>query len=166
MSNDNNMDKFLEWLVKPMAQEDIISWYLANNITPELTELFRDFCVSFLQLLEETYLGDDYNNLKDTKVGMTEKQKKDHLKWCWEKTINNFQKEEISFIFNERDTNFLKELFYDIFYNQSDKKGQESALDFFVQIFGYENKKSKSDIEIFTDIYKTLERSLKIHNTY
>jgi hypothetical protein len=161
MSNDNNMDKFLEWLVKPMSKEDVSSWYLANNITLELTELFRDFCVSFLQLLEETYLGDDYDNLKDTKVGMTEQQKKDHLKWCWERTISNFQKEEIYFIFNEKDTIFFKELFYDIFYNQNDKKGQESVFDFFVQIFGYETKKSKSDIEIFTDIYKTLERSLK-----
>jgi hypothetical protein len=48
-----------------------------------------------------------------------------------------------------------------VFYNQNDKKGQENAFGFFVQIFGYESKKSKSDIEIFTDIYKTLERSLK-----
>ena len=161
MSTNNNMDQFLEWLVKPMSQEDITSWYLANNITLELTELFRDFCVSFLKLLEETYLGDEYENSNDTKVGMTEQQKKDHLKWCWEKTISNFQKENVLFFFNEKDTIFLKDLFYDVFYNQNDKKGQENAFDFFVQIFGYESKKSKSDIEIFTDIYKSLERSLK-----
>jgi hypothetical protein len=106
-------------------------------------------------------LGDEYENSNDTKVGMTEQQKKDHLKWCWEKTISNFQKENVLFFFNEKDTIFLKDLFYDVFYNQNDKKGQENAFDFFVQIFGYESKKSKSDIEIFTDIYKTLERSLK-----
>ena len=29
------------------------------------------------------------------------------------------------------------------------------------QIFNYKEKKTKSDIEIFTDIYKVLERSLK-----
>ena len=103
MSTNNNMDQFLEWLVKPMSQEDITSWYLANNITLELTELFRDFCVSFLKLLEETYLGDEYENSNDTKVGMTEQQKKDHLKWCWEKTISNFQKENVLFFFNEKD---------------------------------------------------------------
>jgi hypothetical protein len=33
--------------------------------------------------------------------------------------------------------------------------------DFFKQIFDYQHKKTKSDIEIFTDIYKVLERSLK-----
>ena len=43
---DNNMDRFFDWLAKPMSQEDVTSWYLANNITPELTELFRDFCIS------------------------------------------------------------------------------------------------------------------------
>jgi hypothetical protein len=92
---------------------------------------------------------------------LVEQQKKDHLKWCWERTINSFHKENIQFLFNEKDSIFFKDLFYDVFYNQNDKKGQENVFDFFVQIFGYESKKSKSDIEIFTDIYKTLERSLK-----
>ncbi len=68
------MDRFFDWLAKPMSQEDVTSWYLANNITPELTELFRDFCISLLELLKETYLGDDDI---ETKVGMTEKQKKE-----------------------------------------------------------------------------------------
>ena len=54
------MGRFFDWLAKPMSQEDITAWYLANNITPELTELFRDFCLSFLNLLNDTYLGDDF----------------------------------------------------------------------------------------------------------
>jgi hypothetical protein len=45
-SNNSNMGRFFDWLAKPMDQEDITAWYLANNITPELTELFRDFCFS------------------------------------------------------------------------------------------------------------------------
>ena len=76
MMTDNNMDRFFEWLVNPMSQDDITSWYLANNITPELTELFRDFCVSLLDLLKDTYLGDDgEEDTKDTRVGMTTPQK-------------------------------------------------------------------------------------------
>ena len=72
---DSNMGRFFDWLAKPMDQEDIIAWYLANNIIPELTELFRDFCLSFLNLVKDTYLGDDFEETA-TKVGMTEKQKK------------------------------------------------------------------------------------------
>ncbi len=51
METNNNMGRFFDWLAKPMDKEDINAWYLANNITPELTELFRDFCFSFLNLL-------------------------------------------------------------------------------------------------------------------
>ena len=72
------MGRFFDWLAKPMLQEDITAWYLANNIIPELTELFRDFCLSFLILIKETYLGDNIDG-SETKVGMTEKQKKEHF---------------------------------------------------------------------------------------
>lgn len=76
METNSNMGRFFDWLAKPMDKEDINAWYLANNITPELTELFRDFCFSFLNLLKDTYLGDDFNDNKETKVGMTTNQKK------------------------------------------------------------------------------------------
>lgn len=162
MMTDNNMDRFFEWLVNPMSQDDITSWYLANNITPELTELFRDFCVSLLDLLKDTYLGDDgEEDTKDTKVGMTTPQKKDHFNWCWNKTVGDFKKENINFNFNKDDSEIIEGFFFDIFYNQSDVRLKENIDEFFKQIFNYKDKKTKSDIEIFTDIYKVLERSLK-----
>ena len=156
------MGRFFDWLAKPMNQEDITAWYLANNITPELTELFRDFCFSFLILLKETYLGDDFLDNKETKVGMTDQQKKEHFKWCWNKTIENFNKESIDFKFNESDSEFFESFFFEVFYNQPDQKVKDTINEFFTQLFDNVGKKTKSDIEIFTDIYKVLERSLKI----
>ena len=156
------MGRFFDWLAKPMDQEDITAWYLANNITPELTELFRDFCFSFLILLKETYLGDDFLDNKETKVGMTNQQKKEHFKWCWNKTIENFNKESIDFKFNESDSEFFESFFFEVFYNQPDQKVKDTINEFFTQLFDNVGKKTKSDIEIFTDIYKVLERSLKI----
>jgi hypothetical protein len=161
MNTDNNMGRFFDWLAKPMTQEDINAWYLANNITPELTELFRDFCLSFLNLLNETYLGDDFEDNKETKVGMTTDQKISHFRWCWNKTIENFQKEKIEFKFNEIDFEFFEGFFFEVFYSQNDLKIKDSINTFFRQIFDNKYKKTKSDIEIFTDIYKVLERSLK-----
>lgn len=156
------MDRFFDWLAKPMDKDDIIAWYLANNITPELTELFRDFCISFLNLLEETYLGEDTSGNSETKVGMTTPQKKDHFKWCWDKTIKNFNKESIDFIFNKDDSEFFESFFFDVFYNQTEQKIKDQVEIFFKQIFSKEFNKTKSDIEIFTEIYKVMERSLKI----
>ncbi len=51
--------------------------------------------VSILKLLKDTYLGDDFSDNKETKVGMTTDQKKQHFKWCWNKTIENFNKESL-----------------------------------------------------------------------
>jgi hypothetical protein len=162
METNSNMGRFFDWLAKPMNQEDITAWYLANNITPELTELFRDFCFSFLILLKETYLGDDFLENKETRVGMTDQQKKEHFKWCWNKTIENFNKESIDFKFNESDSEFFESFFFEVFYNQPDQKVKDTINEFFTQLFDNVGKKTKSDIEIFTDIYKVLERSLKI----
>ena len=161
METNNDMGRFFDWLAKPMDKEDINAWYLANNITPELTELFRDFCFSFLNLLKDTYLGDDFHN-KETKVGMTTNQKKEHFKWCWDKTIKNFNKESIDFKFNNDDSEFFESFFFEVFYNQPDQKVKEQINNFFKQIFDRGFNKTKSDIEMFTDIYKVLERSLKI----
>jgi len=162
METNSNMGRFFDWLAKPMDKEDINAWYLANNITPELTELFRDFCFSFLNLLKDTYLGDDFSDNKETKVGMTTNQKKEHFKWCWDKTIKNFNKESIDFKFNNDDSEFFESFFFEVFYNQPDQKVKEQINNFFKQIFDRGFNKTKSDIEMFTDIYKVLERSLKI----
>lgn len=162
MIDSNNMGRFFDWLAKPMRQEDITAWFLANNIIPELTELFRDFCISFLNLVKDTYLGDDFEDT-ETKVGMTEKQKKEHLTWCLNKTISNFQKENIDFKLNSDDLIFFEEFFFEICYVQNDKSFKTAIDDFFVNLFDRTQKKTKSDIEIFTELYKLLERSIKVY---
>ena len=108
MSLSNNMGNFFDWLAKPMEKEDIVAWYLANNIIPEYTELFRDFCFSFYGLIKITYLGEENNDSLETKTGMTEQQKKEHFDWCLNKTIESFKKENIDFQLNQKDVVFLK----------------------------------------------------------
>ena len=162
MELNNNMGRFFDWLAKPMNNEDIMAWYLANNITSEHTDLFRDFCLSFYYLINETYLGDDDGIVNETRVGMTVQQKKDHFNWCWKKTIENFEKESIYFIFKEDDINFFESFFFEIFYQQKDENIKGTIELFLTQLFNRKGKKTKSDIEIFTDLYKLLERSLKI----
>ncbi len=64
------MDQFFNWLAKPMNYEEIDAWYKANNIIPELSDLFRDFCFSLLNLVQDTYLGDTSNDNKETNIGL------------------------------------------------------------------------------------------------
>jgi hypothetical protein len=160
--NRYNPDQFFKWLSEPMKPEEIHTWNMMNNIIPELTDLFKDFCFSFYYLMRDTYLGDTYKDAIETKIGITEKQKLEHFRWCWNRTIENFKKENIKFEFKNNDYEYFQEFFYEVFYNQEDKLMRDALNDFLKQLFNRKRPTSKSDIEMFTDVYKTLERSLQI----
>jgi len=157
-----NADQFFKWLSEPMKTEDIEIWYLANNILPELSDLFRDYCLSLYYLMEQTYLGDIDNTLKETKILITEKNKIEHFEWCWAATINNFKKENIIFEFNLSDYDFFKEFFLEVFYQKNEYDMKEGLIKFLKQLFNRNRTITKSDLEMFTDVYKTLERALQI----
>ena len=162
MNKEYNMDQFFNWLTKPMSPEEIDAWYKANNIIPEMSDLFRDFCFSLLKLIEDTYLGDSPEDLRETKIGMTQDDKEKHFEWCWNKTIENFKKENIIFNKSEDTYSYFKSFFMEVYYNQTQDKIKSSLSDFFTTIFKRNNKHSKSDIEMFTELYKLLEKSLDI----
>lgn len=157
-----NMDQFFNWLAKPMAPEEIHAWYMANNIVPEMSDLFRDFCFSFVDLMKQTYLGDSHGDSKETKIGMTQEEKSSHFNWCWNKTVENFEKENIKFIFNEEDMDYFQSFFFEVFYNQDDGQVRNELENFFTQLFDRKRLSTKSDLEMYTDVYKTMERSLKL----
>jgi hypothetical protein len=158
MEEDN--DKFINWLIKPISEEDLEVWFRANNMIPEYIDLFRDFCLSFYFLVSQTYLGDSHNDHNETKIGLTNRDKENHFNWCWNKIIDNFELEGIVFEFSERDKDYFKEFFFEIFYDTKNKDIKGGLLDFFRQVFNSKRPMSKSDLEILTDLYKTLERSL------
>lgn len=156
------MNQFFNWLSKPMKEEDIRTWYMAHNIIPELNELFRDFCFSFYLLLVDTYLGDNHQVITETKIGMTNEDKNKHFDWCWNKTLDNFKKENIYFKFKQADYEYFKSFFFEVFYNQDDIEFRDALRTFLQELFDLNRPASKSDLEMYTDVYKTLERSLHI----
>ena len=89
------MDNFFNYISKQLKQEDIEIWFNINNIIPEKMELYYDFSISIHKLILETYLGDD-DGFNETKVSMTEEDKNKHFDWCWDKTIDSFNLENIS----------------------------------------------------------------------
>lgn len=162
MNKEYNMDQFFNWLTKPMSYDEIDAWYRANNIIPEMSDLFSDFCVSLLKLVQSTYLGDTPEDLKETKIGLTQEDKESHFKWCWNTTIKNFEKENINFSNSDDAFEYFKSFYMDVYYNQTTDLVKKSLDEFFKLIFTRQNRHSKSDIEMFTEIYKLLEKSLVI----
>jgi|TARA_R110001592_G_scaffold214974_1_gene468043 hypothetical protein len=156
------MDQFFNYLSKPMKKEDVEIWNSANNIIPEYCDLFEDFSFSLYYLVTSTYLGFSHEGSNVTKIGVNNTEKINHFNWCWHKTIENFSKESIIFNFSKDDYNYFESFYMEIFYDQSDRSVRNALETFLKDLFNRKRIISQSDMEMFTDLYKTLERSLKV----
>jgi hypothetical protein len=97
-------------------------------------------------------LGDDvYTNFEDVKS---------HFNWCWEQNIKNFKKENINFIPNGEHYYYFLNYFIEIYYSNQDKTKLlfNKIVDFWVNIFTQTKSKTKSEYDIFIEVYKTLNK--------
>lgn len=148
-----NKEGYLEFITSENYKQQLDIWFRAYNISHEKTELFYDFVVSLHDLIIETYLGTDVINI--------ESDQKNHFTWCWDKIIDNFDKEKI--YFNNRGGayeyfwNFFLEAFY---YTQLDGNIMR-IKEYFYILFHFEHRKTRSELDTLTQIYKLLDQNLK-----
>ena len=91
-----------------MNKEDVETWNRANNIIPEYCDLFEDFSFSLFYLINGTYLGFSHGNSNDRKIGVKDNDKLKHFRWCFDKIILDFKKENIVFNFSNNDYDFFR----------------------------------------------------------
>jgi hypothetical protein len=148
-----NGESYLEFITSENYKQQIDIWHKAYNISREKTELFYDFVVSLYELIDDTYLGSD--------VIISEEDQRNHFNWCWDKTIENFNKEKIHI--KERDNaysyfwNFFLEAYYYMQYDNTTVRINE----YFNILFSFKHRKSRSELDMLTEIYKLLEQNLK-----
>lgn len=148
-----NKEGYLEFVSSESYKHQLDIWYKAYNIGREKTELFHDFLLSIHEMVDGTFLGAD--------VMTDEETHRTHFTWCWDKVLDNFTKEKINF--KERGThfeyfwNFYLEAYY---YNQMDNEPVR-ILEYFTKLFDFRHRKSRSELDMFVEIYKLLEQNLK-----
>lgn len=155
------MENFYSWMVKPMSDDDVEIWFNMNNMVIEKRELFSDFTIGLYRLIVKTYLGNDWDPTSETGVKLSDEEKEKHFDWCWNKTIENFSKENIKFNYKGEHREYFHQFFMDLFYHA---EKQEIALNiekFFTELFDEEIPYSKSDLDMITDIYKRLNKNIK-----
>ena len=103
--------------------------------------------------MNETYLGND--------VIVEEFDQKNHFAWCWDRTIDNFNKEKI--FFKERGAHFeyFWNLFLEAFYTKKDNDEIVRIPDYLFKLFNFKHKKTRSELDILSELYKLLNLSLK-----
>jgi hypothetical protein len=106
-------------------------------------------------------MGDSNGNAIETKIVLSQDDKKSHFDWCWEKMIENFKKENVVITLNGEHKDYLKSFYMDTFYNQSEKKVKDSVPIFLNEIFNMSKPFSKSDLDMLTEIYTMMEKNVK-----
>lgn len=154
------MENLYNYISKQVDPEEVDIWFKINNIIPEKLELYYDFCHSLYLLITSTYLGDDDD--KETNIQMTEEDNLKHFVWCWNKNLENFSKENILFELNGSHFDYFQTFFYDIFYNQKEKKIKGSIEFFFHDLFSREKPFTQIDLDLIYNIYKSLDKNLLV----
>ena len=145
-------EEFNRFLNQKLPDDKIELFYRANYVNPLRVELFRDFIISLLDVIHDTYPGDDVNS---------EGYFFNHFKFCVEKVVKNFEAEKLYF---NGDFQGVNDYFYltleETYYRDPEKSKAVSTLkSVYEKIFDMENlNKTQSDMEIFLDIYKSFIR--------
>ena len=147
---------FINWISKPVPEEELKIWFSVNNIVYERSELYKDFCVALMTLINDTYFGDKDGKF-ETEVEMSDEDNMKHFDWCWSKTIENFEKENITFLKEGSHKIYFKSFIADVYYNQTNQTVKKSVTHFLNDIFSREIGFSKSDLDLFTEIYKLMD---------
>lgn len=156
------MDNFLNYITKPLNPEHVDRWFRVNNIITEKLELYYDFTVSLYYLINKTYLGgDNENDIKtETQIIMSKEDNQDHFKWCWNKNLENFKKENIIFEDKGEHYDYFMDLFNEIFYDKKTQITKESVDSFFNDMFNREKVYTQVDLDLIYNLYKSLDKNI------
>jgi len=155
------MDNFFNYITKNLDPDEVDIWFRVNNIIPDKMELYYDLSYSLFLLIKKTYLGDDQSN-NETKVDMTDEDNQKHFDWCWNKTLENFKKESITFQNEGEHYDYFFSLFNELYYKQSKEVIRNSIDTFFNDLFNREKPFTQVDLDLIYNIYKTLDKNLLV----
>ena len=156
-----SMENFFNWMSKPIPTDEVVIWFNVHNMIYERIELYGDIFKTLNHIIIDTYMGEPIGNSSETKISLTQEDKNLHFEWCWNKTVENFKKENININSNGDHKDYFKSFYMDTFYNQSEKSVKESIPVFLDEIFDIFKPFSKSDLDMITEMYKLLEKNVE-----
>lgn len=152
------MENFFKWMSKPIPYDEVVVWFSVHNMVPERIELYGDIFKTIFQLISDTYLGDEGS---ETKIIMSIEDKEKHFNWCWNRLLDNFQKENIKIKAEGIHKDYFWEFFKDTYYNQQNESVRKTIPQFINELFDLKKAFTKSDLDIITELYKALEKNIE-----
>jgi hypothetical protein len=152
------MENFFAWITVPVPNDEAEIWFNKNNMIIERRQLYGEFCISLFELIKKTYLGQNFNDGINPVI-MTKEENNLHFDWCWNKTIENFSKENIKFKAQGEHKDYLKGFFDEVFYYQEQPQIADNVDNFLSSVFDESTSFTKSDLDMITEIYMLFEKS-------
>lgn len=150
----NKQKELIETIRKDLSHAELHQFYRIHNVILERVDLFRDLCTSLTKTIYSTYLGDDITSPK---------YQLKHFNWCWDKTLVDFNKENIFFKKQGTLFNYLLKYFQEMFYMNVNKYEEEVViLRYWKFIFSYTEPKRHKDLNFFITLYNLMNQNLVI----
>jgi hypothetical protein len=148
-----NRKDYIEFDISDKYKHQIDIWYRTYNISRDKITLFHDFLSALHDLIDNTFLGVD--------VLFDESDQRNHFNWCWEKIIFDFNKEKIFFKEKGNHYEYFWSFFFEAFYLSKMDEKDTRISEYFYKLFDFRYIKSRSELDILTEVYKLLEQNLK-----
>jgi len=129
--------------------DDLKEWYEKYKIYYERNELYYSFFLKLFSRIEETYLGDDVLDKQEIA--------KEHFKWCYNKTIDDFKSDDFIIINDGPLFDYLWFFFYNSFYKMPNNDNVKNIHIFFKSLFNYAKNKSNIEKDTYKFLYKLFE---------
>lgn len=155
MKGKLNNSKYLTLIgniTERLKTHEIVREYKSNNINKNRVDLYKDFIVNLCYALVDTYLGEEYIN--------TNKQKKEHFTWCFNKICNSFLDEGFDFSENKELYDYFFEYFKSTMYD-NDFFELDFLLDYWEDTLELSYDKTKSDLDGLIEIYKIFNKTIE-----
>ncbi|HPC09501.1 MAG TPA: hypothetical protein PLN85_00305 [archaeon] len=126
-----------------------------KNIIRQRNELYRDFSINLLSHIIYYYLDKDtLSNDNDIK---------NHYNWCFNKTCENFKKEEIDFTKNNKLKEYFYKYYYHRYYKNNEIENNEHFL-FWKNVFNLDNQNDKNSMKLLMEIYSIFDEYFQNKN--
>lgn len=132
--------------------KEIIKIYNEKKIFYPRLEIIKDFLFLLLDEIEKTYLGDELMKIQNMK---------EHFHYCFNKTINEFSKENINIHGNKSLEVFLFDICFKYYYDTSKTKNNIENFKMRLSILmTYSTTKKASQINELLLYYKHFNENL------
>jgi len=133
------------------SDDSILTKY---TVIKDRVEIYKDFTFNLLCYIYDYYLDKETLSL--------DQDIKNHFMFCYNKTCDDFLKEEINFKNNDELIEYFYVYYYHHFYKADDEIEKEFFIDFWEMIFNVDNPKSKNTLKIMVELYRIFDKSISI----